>query len=98
VPVFSKGISYIHPMGRLKGRSGDRPVVCGGVMVCPGDVICADHDGIIVVPARYADEAAYRSYRIQQKDRHSRRRNFQTAWLPIDEIGELLPDLERWFL
>jgi len=63
----------------------------------PGDVICADHDGIIVVPARYADEVAYRSYKIQQKDRVGRRMKFEAAGLPLDETVELLPDLVRWF-
>jgi len=97
LPVFSKGISYVHPQGRLKGLAGDRQVVCGGVTVLPGDVISADHDGIIVIPARYADEVAYRSYKIQQIDRGSRRRNYEKAGLPFDDTVELLPDLDRWF-
>jgi len=97
IPVFSTGISYIHPMGRLKGLSADKPVVCADVYVCPGDMLLADHDGVIVIPARYADEVAYRSYKIQQIDRVNRRRNYEKAGMPFDETVELLPDLDRWF-
>ncbi|MCL2319292.1 MAG: RraA family protein [Treponema sp.] len=97
VPVFSKGISYVHPMGRIQVRAADKPVVCAGVLVMPGDLIFADHDGIVVIPIRYADEVAYRSYKIQQIDRVNRRRKYQDAGKPMDETVELLPDLARWF-
>jgi 4-hydroxy-4-methyl-2-oxoglutarate aldolase len=30
------------------------PVCCGGVIVHPGDVVCASGDGIVVVPRAYA--------------------------------------------
>jgi regulator of RNase E activity RraA len=97
LPVFSKGISYVHPQGRIEPYSVDKPVLCAGVMVTPGDVVCADHDGIIVVPVRYADEAAYRSYKIQQIDRVNRRKKYEDAGKAYDETVELLPDLARWF-
>ena len=97
LPVFSKGISYVHPMGRIQVHSADKPVVCAGVLVVSGDVIFADHDGIVVIPARFADEVAYRSYKIQQIDRVNRRRKSQDAGKPMDETVDLLPDLPRWF-
>ena len=97
MPVFSKGISYVHPQGRIQAHSADKPVVCAGVLVVSGDVICADHDGILVIPARYADEAAYRSYKIQQIDRVNRRHKYEAAGRPLDETVELLPELARWF-
>lgn len=97
LPVFSKGISYVHPQGRIQVCAADKPVVCAGVLVIPGDVISADHDGIVVVPARFADEVAYRSYKIQQIDRVNRRHKYQDAGKPMDETVELLPDLSRWF-
>ena len=97
IPVFSKGISYVHPQGRIQIHSADKPVICAGVLVLPGDVICADHDGVLVIPARFADEAAYRSYKIQQIDRVNRRRKYEDAGRPMDETVELLPNLARWF-
>ena len=97
LPVFSKGISYVHPMGRIQIHSADKPVVCAGVLVMSGDVIFADHDGIVVIPVRFADEVAYRSYKIQQIDRVNRRRKYEEAGKPMDETVELLPDMARWF-
>jgi 4-hydroxy-4-methyl-2-oxoglutarate aldolase len=53
--LWAGGVS---PLGARKDVPGDLnvPVVCGGVLVRPGDLVIADDDGVAVVPAERAAE------------------------------------------
>lgn len=49
-PVYATGVVPSTSVGHYRFASSDKPVLCGGVTVAPGDIIVADQDGVVVVP------------------------------------------------
>jgi len=71
--------------GRNELESVNRPIVCGGVLVEPGDVIVADGDGVVVVPRAEAEEVAEYAQATLESDKAGRRQLYKTLGLPSDD-------------
>ena len=87
---FQKPGRGIRP-GRNEIESINRPIVCGGALVKPGDVIVADGDGVIVVPRLVAEEVAKYAQKVVSDDKAARRRLYQQLGLPPDPSVDPTP-------
>jgi 4-hydroxy-4-methyl-2-oxoglutarate aldolase len=70
--------------GRNEIESVNRPVVCGGVLVLPGDIVVADGDGVVVVPRAQAEDVARYARKIIEDDKEGRRELYRKLGLPPD--------------
>jgi regulator of RNase E activity RraA len=71
--------------GRNELESVNRPVVIGGVLVCPGDIVVADGDGVIVVPRDVAEQVAKYAREILDKDKAGRKGLYESLGRTLDK-------------
>lgn len=72
LPVFAKAVT---PLGPYREGPGEInvPVVCGGQVVMPGDILVGDADGVVVIPRKDACElleAARKNLAGEQEEIH----------------------------
>jgi regulator of RNase E activity RraA len=58
LPVWAQGFAAPPSVAGLIFTGWNQPIGCGGVAIFPGDVIVADADGAVVVPAALVDVIA----------------------------------------
>lgn len=67
-PVFSRTIIPSSTVGRYVTVAFNQPVVCGGVLVHPGDIVVGDADGVVVVPGGQAHEVLAAARQIEETE------------------------------
>lgn len=80
-PVFAAGIKPVDSMGRGMVVDYNIPTGCGGVVVNPGDLVFADYDGVVVVPANVLSEVMQLAHDKVKSENSSRRELGQGAYL-----------------
>jgi len=85
IPLYFRQTGRGIRPGRNELESVNRPIVCGGVLVMPGDVIVADGDGVVVVPRAAAAAVAAYARKIMDADKEGRRELYQKLGLKEDD-------------
>lgn len=84
-PVWSRAVS---PQGTVKETVGsvNVPIMCGGRLIIPGDVVVADDDGVVMVPRIKAAEVLEASHqRITKED--AMRDAIKNGGNTLDQLG-----------
>ena len=66
-PIYCTGATPGGPYNEGPGEV-NVPVACGGITVNPGDIILADHDGIVVIPPKDAPGILTAAQKFHQAD------------------------------
>lgn len=85
MPIYTRSITRGIRPGRNELESVNRPVVVGGALVKPGDVIVADGDGVVVVPRAQALKVAAYAHKILEGDKNARRDLYKQLGIPADK-------------
>ncbi|MER3114049.1 RraA family protein [Bacillus altitudinis] len=67
IPVYAKGIT---PNGPYKNGPGEinTPISIGGKVVCPGDIVVGDQDGVVIIKPEYARDLAEQTSHVSEKE------------------------------
>lgn len=67
-PVYAKGVT---PNGPYKNGPGEInfPVACGNQVICPGDILVGDGDGLLVIKPEEAAELAASARKISESEK-----------------------------
>jgi len=67
-PVYARGATPISAKGRTREVATNVPVTIDDLRVHPGDLVVADHNGVVFVPAARVDEVLAAAHRIRQAE------------------------------
>ncbi len=84
VPVYSRYINRTIRPARLELDTTNVQLNIGGALVRPGDVVVADGDGVVVVPAEVAEEVCKWAWHVANDDKEGRKKIYEKLGRPLD--------------
>lgn len=87
--VYAKCVSANGPYKNGPGEI-NKPITVGGRVICPGDVICADGDGVISIPFDEVDEVICKAKKVQLKESQMLEEIEKTNDLNVDWVFDQL--------
>ena len=93
IPTFARS-ACIRLFGSLGPGAINVPVTCGGVAVHPGDIVCGDADGVVIVPQADAQRVADLAD-VHLENELARLRDVESGKSVTDVFG-LSPKLAKW--
>jgi regulator of RNase E activity RraA len=99
LPLWIRGWTpNFHTQTGLMPFAVNVPIACGDVLVIPGDIIVADDDGVVVVPANMASQLLQKASEHAEWEEFSRLRLSEGGdmrkYYPLSEEGRA--EYEAW--
>ncbi|MCL2030214.1 MAG: hypothetical protein FWG93_01580 [Oscillospiraceae bacterium] len=85
IPFWSTQVAQPMDQARIQYESHNTKINCDGVCVTTGDLVVADGDGVVVVPADLIFDVAKWAAREMNADRAARRKLYIELGLPLDD-------------
>ena len=87
--IWCTARTFNHVYGRLESGGVNVPVECAGVVVHPGDIVCGDDDGVLVIPRKQAEQVLTFAEGILKADQEVRAQHYKDLGYEYDEtLGE----------
>ncbi|NLB90711.1 MAG: RraA family protein [Clostridiales bacterium] len=83
--VFCTRRTFNHAYGRVTFGGVNVPIQCAGTMVQPGDIICADDDGVLVIPFERGEEVLKFAHAQLEDDIKTRSGHYEKLGFQPDE-------------
>jgi regulator of RNase E activity RraA len=81
--------TFNHVYGRLKSGGVNVPISCAGILVNPGDIVCADDDGVLVIPRNRVEEVIEIANAVLKDDQIKRAQHYKDlGYEPDETLGD----------